>query len=312
MQRVVARVSALIAASPPPGLFTRTAPSPPPSRRGTRRSRADRACGRRRGGPRSGAGLDLGERGRHRRAASPSCDGLPSRGPVATGARRGAGGDVARPDLDAQRDAAELPVVELEARRHALAVVHLHAHARAAEGGGHAIHRRPHRRGLGRAPRDRHQDDLVRGQARRQDQALVVAVGHRDRADHARGQAPARGPAVLELVDPVEVADLEGAREVLPEVVRGAGLQRPPVAHHGLDGVGADAPAKRSLALAPLDRRSAASVSAKSRRSRAAGASRPRPPRRWHGRCGPLATRTRWCGGRASCGAPSGRRCSRD
>ena len=44
----------------------------------------------------------------------------------------------------------------------------------------------------------------------------------------------------MQLVAVVEVADVERAREVLPQEVRGAALQRPPVAHQPLDRVGLD------------------------------------------------------------------------
>src|SRR6266540_1675002 len=80
---------------------------------------------------------------------------------------------------------------------------------------------------LGVAPVDRHHDDLERGEAGRHDQPLVIAVHHDDRADESGGEPPRRRPAVLQLVTLIEILDVEGLGEVLAEVVRCAGLQRP-------------------------------------------------------------------------------------
>ena len=85
---------------------------------------------------------------------------------------------------------------------------------------------------------DRHDDHLRGGQARRQDEPLIVAVHHDNRPDKARGKAPGRGPAELQGAFAVEIADGEGLGEILAEIVRSARLQRFAVAHHGLDGVG--------------------------------------------------------------------------
>ena len=43
---------------------------------------------------------------------------------------------------------------------------------------------------------------------------------------------------MLQLAVLVEVLDLEGLREILPQEVRSARLQRFAVAHHGFDGIG--------------------------------------------------------------------------
>ena len=73
----------------------------------------------------------------------------------------------------------------------------------------------------------------MRREPRRQDQPLIVAVHHDDRADHARRKPPRSRPAVLQHAGLIEVANLEGFREILPQVVRSAELQRLSVAHHG-------------------------------------------------------------------------------
>jgi len=68
-----------------------------------------------------------------------------------------------------------------------------------------------------------------------QDQAVVVAVRHDQAADHPRRHPPRRRPGVLQgLVAALEL-NLERLGEVLPEVVRRAGLQRAAVAHQRLD-----------------------------------------------------------------------------
>src|ERR1700719_134349 len=72
----------------------------------------------------------------------------------------------------------------------------------------------------------------------RQDEALVVAMNHDDGADYARGEPPGGCPAMLELAALVQIADLESLCEILAEEMRGAGLQRFAVGHHGFDGIG--------------------------------------------------------------------------
>ena len=113
---------------------------------------------------------------------------------------------------------------------------------------------------------DGHDHHLDGRQAGRQHQALVVAVGHDDGADEAGGQAPGGGPGVLQLVVLIQELDVEGLGEVLPQEVRGAGLQGAGIAHHGFDGVGAARPrqiSRRSL-LRPGTTGTAASLMAKS------------------------------------------------
>jgi hypothetical protein len=67
----------------------------------------------------------------------------------------------------------------------------------------------------------------------------VVAVGHDQTADEARGDAPRRRPRQRPLLVLIDELDLVGLGEVLAEVVRGAGLQGLAVTHEGLDGVSA-------------------------------------------------------------------------
>ena len=103
---------------------------------------------------------------------------------------------------------------------------------------------------------DRHDGDLDRGDGGRQDQPLVVAVGHDDRADDPGGHPPAGLERVLQLVVPPREGDVEGAGEPVPEIVAGAALQRLAVVHHRLDGVGRlRARELLAVGLAALDHR---------------------------------------------------------
>src|SRR5919108_3599729 len=86
--------------------------------------------------------------------------------------------DLARPDLEPERDAPQLPVVVLVARADVVAPVDREADAVAAE-----LDRRVVEVGLQSAAallvaKDRHDRDLDRGDLRRQDQPGIVAVGH--------------------------------------------------------------------------------------------------------------------------------------
>ncbi len=157
---------------------------------------------------------------------------------------------VARPDLDAQRDAAHLPIVELPPGGEPLADVQLDTD-RVFQPGVKVTRRLQHRRALLVLAPDRHDDHLDRREARRQHEALVIAVRHHDRADHARAQSPGCRPHELLRVVLVEEFDVERAREVLPQEVAGAGLQRLAILHHRLDRVAGDGPGELlALALA--------------------------------------------------------------
>ena len=79
---------------------------------------------------------------------------------------------------------------------------------------------------------------MLRRQSRRQDDAVVVAVRHDQRADKPRRNAPRRRPSERFLALLIEEFDLLGPGKILPEEVRRAGLQRFAVLHHGFDAVG--------------------------------------------------------------------------
>src|SRR3989442_1640196 len=75
----------------------------------------------------------------------------------------------------------------------------------------------------------------TRREARRDAQAVVVAVAHDQAADHAGADAPRGLPRVLALAAVGEVLDVERLGEVLPELVRRAHLQGLAVAHHAFE-----------------------------------------------------------------------------
>src|SRR5437762_13918774 len=76
---------------------------------------------------------------------------------------------------------------------------------------------------------------MHRREPRRQHQALVVAVRHDEAADEPRGRAPAGRPRMIELALLVLKLDVERLREILPEEMARARLQRLAVLHHRLD-----------------------------------------------------------------------------
>ena len=84
---------------------------------------------------------------------------------------------------------------------------------------------------------DRHDDDLDRGEAGREDEAVVVAVRHDDRAHQTGRNAPRRVERVLPVAGFGLELEVEGLREVLPEVVGRSRLQRLAVLHQRLDAV---------------------------------------------------------------------------
>ncbi len=77
---------------------------------------------------------------------------------------------------------------------------------------------------------------MARGQSRREDQTIIIRVGHDQGSDQAGGNAPGCGPGVLDLTVLILELDLLGSRKILTEEVRGAGLERLAVLHHGFDG----------------------------------------------------------------------------
>ncbi len=86
-------------------------------------------------------------------------------------------------------------------------------------------------------------DDVLGCDAGREDQPVVVGVRHDEGADQAGRDAPRGGVDVFLLPVPPGEGDVLGLREVLPEVVGGAGLDGLLVLHHrlhreGVDGAG--------------------------------------------------------------------------
>ena len=76
---------------------------------------------------------------------------------------------------------------------------------------------------------------------------------HDNAADHARGNAPARGVAIGELAVLVLETDVLRLGEVRTEEMRGSGLQRLSVLHHRFDGIGVHR-ARETLILGLLAR----------------------------------------------------------
>ncbi|MDB6071604.1 MAG: hypothetical protein JWL81_2775, partial [Verrucomicrobiales bacterium] len=86
---------------------------------------------------------------------------------------------------------------------------------------------------------DGEDDNLVGGDAGRQDEAIVIAVGHDEGADEAGADAPGGGPGELARAAAAGELDVGGFGEVLAEEVAGARLDGFAVLHHGLDAQGA-------------------------------------------------------------------------
>ena len=140
--------------------------------------------------------------------------------------------DVARADLKTDGHALHLVLAELPARR-LIAVVEFDAErlcefiADLARFFQHALF----------VLCDGDDHDLDRSDLRREDESVVVAVRHDDRADHTRRNAPRRLMRVTDFVVPVGERDVERFGESVAEVVRRAALERDAVVHHRLDGV---------------------------------------------------------------------------
>jgi hypothetical protein len=162
--------------------------------------------------------------------------------------------DVLRSDFDPERHAPELPLGELPPRP-LVAFIERHADSGRRQIALNLASARQH--GLAPVlPADRHDDDLIGGDARRQDQAAVVAVRHDHAADETGRYAPGCAPDVLERFIARLKRDVERLREVLAEVVRRAGLQGAAVAHQRFDRIGAKrARELLALALDPFDDR---------------------------------------------------------
>ena len=67
---------------------------------------------------------------------------------------------------------------------------------------------------------------------------VVVAVGHNDAADQTGGHAPGGLVGIGLLIVLIGELDVKRLAEAIAEIVGGTGLQRLPVMHHALDGVG--------------------------------------------------------------------------
>ncbi len=116
-------------------------------------------------------------------------------------------------------------------------------------------------------------------------------------------RAPRRRPAQLLAALLGEVADVEGAGEVLPELVAGAHLQGLAVAHHALERQGVRRSGEALAGgLAAEDDRHREHLAHEGRIDLLVDALRveaARPPR-WRGRCAPPARGTRSCAGRSA------------
>ena len=154
-----------------------------------------------------------------------------------------AGGEVARADVDPHRHAFQLPVDGAAAEAGVDVGVDLDPGA----GGGDRVAqlaRRGERPVLVADDDDRHLD---RGDPRRQAQPALVAVSHDQAADQPGRGAPGGRPGGLDLAALVGVGDVEGAGEVLAELVAGRQLQRFAVAGDPLAGHRVDRPGEALL-----------------------------------------------------------------
>ena len=85
---------------------------------------------------------------------------------------------------------------------------------------------------------NRDDNDLDRSDFGRENQPVVVAVGHDDRADHSCGGTPGGLEGILKLVVPPGEGDIISTGELITEVVGGRALQRLVVLHEALNGIG--------------------------------------------------------------------------
>ena len=156
----------------------------------------------------------------------------------APGQHDGIARHVPRPDLEPQRDAPALPLVVLGPGFYPFARVEMGPDA-----GGQQLTLDPVGDGQHGGPilvgfPDRHQHHLVLRQARRADQARVVAVRHDERADQPGGDPPGGVPHVVHPTGGRLERDLERLGEVLSQVVAGARLERLVVLHQRFAAVG--------------------------------------------------------------------------
>ena len=85
---------------------------------------------------------------------------------------------------------------------------------------------------------DGHDHDLDGGELWRQNEAVVVGVGHDQSAHKPRRNSPTRCPRVLKFILLVDEFDIKGLCEILPEEMRSSGLQGLAILHHSLDAIG--------------------------------------------------------------------------
>ena len=159
---------------------------------------------------------------------------------------------------------------------------------------------------------DGHDHDLVRRELWGQNKPLIVAMHHDDRADQSSGKAPRSCPAMLQRAALVEIANFEGFREILAQIVRGSGLAKPfrPPSSLRWNNVWS-APANRSDAdLRPGITGIAASSSRNPCRYRAFAAFRIRLLQTWRAPCGPPARKIPECAEKVLCATPIAPRCS--
>ena len=87
---------------------------------------------------------------------------------------------------------------------------------------------------------NRYQDDLNRGEFRRQHQAVVIRVSHDERSHQTGRNTPGSGPYVFEFALLVDVLYVECLGEVLAQEVRRAALEGLAVLHQRFDREGID------------------------------------------------------------------------
>jgi len=83
---------------------------------------------------------------------------------------------------------------------------------------------------------DRNDDDLLRRDGWRKDEAIIIGVRHDERSDEAGGNTPRGGVDELVLVVSIDEGDLLSLGKVLAKVVGGSGLDGFFVLDHGFDG----------------------------------------------------------------------------
>ena len=136
--------------------------------------------------------------------------------------------EVARAELDSERDSFLLPIIKLEPGRIILPIVHIRPHPSLLQIRLQLIHPpiQTLRIVLFRVEPNRQNHNLILRHSRRDNQALVVTVDHDHHPNRSRGEPPGRLPGQFLLFGAtfrLEL-DFEHLGEVLAQVVRGAGL----------------------------------------------------------------------------------------